>query len=131
MKDLNQKRDNRVSNYLHTASRRVINWCIGNEISTLVIGNNQGWKQGINIGKRNNQQFTNVPHTKLIEMLTYKGRLAGIRVVITEESYTSKARALDGDSVPKHKPDTIALRARLQGRRLQGRRGEFDKVLAI
>ncbi|KST62657.1 transposase [Mastigocoleus testarum] len=58
IKELNYKRDNRVNNYLHTASRRVINWCLKNDISTLIIGNNQGWKQNIKIGKRNNQQFT-------------------------------------------------------------------------
>lgn len=106
IKELNSKRDNRIDNYLHTASRRVINWCIANDITTLVIGNNQGWKQSIKIGKRNNQQFTKIPHSKLINMLIYKGELAGIQVIVTEESYTSKASALDGDTLPKYKPNS-------------------------
>ena len=105
IKELNHKRDNRVNNYLHTASRRVINWCLKNHISTLVIGNNEGWKQNIKIGKRNNQQFTKIPHSKLIKLLEYKAQLAGIKVIVTEESYTSKASALDGDKLPKYKPD--------------------------
>ncbi|NEP77003.1 MAG: IS200/IS605 family element transposase accessory protein TnpB [Okeania sp. SIO3B3] len=106
IKELNFKRDNRVNNYLHTPSRKVINWCVKNEVSTLVIGNNQGMKQNILIGKRNNQQFTKIPHSRLIEMLLYKGQLAGIKVVITEESYTSKASALDGDELPRYTPNS-------------------------
>ncbi len=106
IKKLNLKRDNRVKNYLHTASHRVINWCLKNDVSTLVIGNNQGGKQNIQIGKRNNQQFTKIPHAQLIEMLVYKGDLAGIKVVITEESYTNKASAWDGDELPRYTPNS-------------------------
>ena len=71
-----------------------------NEIGQLIIGKNPGWKQLINIGKRNNQAFINIPHTKLINLLTYKAQLAGIAVTLTEQSYTSKASALDGDNLP-------------------------------
>ena len=77
-------------------------WCQLNDISQLIIGNNQGWKQDINIGKKNNQVFTNIPHSKLINLLTYKSQLAGIEVVLTEESYTSKASALDSDILPSY-----------------------------
>ena len=106
IKQLNYKRENRVNNYLHTASRRVINWCLKNDISTLIIGNNQGWKQNINIGKINNQKFTQIPHSRLINLLSYKAKLSGIEVIVTEESYTSKASALDGDKLPKYSPNT-------------------------
>jgi putative transposase len=100
LKELNSKRARRIDNYLHTVSRRVIDWCQLNDIGQLIIGNNQGWKQNINIGKKNNQEFTKIPHAKLINLLTYKAQLAGIDVVLTEESYTSKASALDGDHLP-------------------------------
>lgn len=100
--DLVHKRNNRISNYLHTASKRVINWCLASGISHLIIGKNDGWKQEINIGKSNNQQFTQIPHARLIQMLEYKGALAGIKVITTEEAYTSKASALDGDALPKY-----------------------------
>ena len=102
-KQLNGKRDCRVDNYLHTVSRRVIDWCKFNDIGQLIIGNNQGWKQNINIGKKNNQSFTKIPHAKLIHLLTYKAKLFGIKVIITEESYTSKASALDMDILPIYK----------------------------
>jgi putative transposase len=55
IKALNGKRDRRIDNYLHTVSRRVIDWCQINEIGHLIVGNNSRWKQDINIGKKNNQ----------------------------------------------------------------------------
>ncbi|MCP2727838.1 RNA-guided endonuclease InsQ/TnpB family protein [Limnofasciculus baicalensis] len=106
VKQLNSKRERRIDNYLHTASRRVIDWCQLNDIGQLIIGNNPGWKQEINIGKKNNQEFTKIPHAKLIKLLTYKAELAGIKVVTTEESYTSKASALSGDKLPVYKAKT-------------------------
>ncbi len=108
VKQLNSKRDRKIDNYLHTVSRRVIDWCQLNEIGQLIIGNNQGWKQELNIGKKNNQDFTKIPHAKLIRLLTYKAQLAGIELVSTEESYTSKASALDGDNLPIYNTKTEA-----------------------
>jgi len=103
VKQLNSKRGKRIDNYLHNVSRRVIDWCQLNGIGQLVIGNNRGWKQDINIGKKHNQEFTKIPHSQLIKLLAYKAQLAGIEVTITEESYTSKASALDGDELPVRK----------------------------
>ncbi|MDJ0555015.1 MAG: transposase [Microcoleaceae cyanobacterium MO_207.B10] len=102
LKKLTHKRNCRVENYLHTASKRVIDWCVNHEIGILIIGHNQTWKQEIKLGKKNNQQFVNIPHYKLIEMLTYKAQLRGIKVIITEESYTSQSSCLDGDDLPKY-----------------------------
>ncbi len=73
---------------------------IDNSISTIIVGKNKIWKQSINIGKSNNQQFVNVPHSKLIQMIKYKAELAGIDVVVTEESYSSQSSFLDHDSLP-------------------------------
>lgn len=102
LEQITLKRNNRVENYLHTFSRRLINWCLENGLGTLIVGKNVCWKQEINIGKRNNQQFTAIPHARLIKMLEYKAELVGILVVITEEAYTSKASALDNDPIPKY-----------------------------
>lgn len=99
---LTHKRNCRVDNYLHTASRRVIDWCLRYKIATLIIGKNENWKQSINLGKRTNQQFVNIPHARLIEMIVYKGCLVGIKVIVTEESYTSKSSLLDNDPLPKY-----------------------------
>jgi putative transposase len=102
LKVLTHKRNCRVENYLHTASKRVIDWCIKKEIGQLIIGHNEHGKQGCKLGRKNNQQFVNIPHYRLIEMLTYKGQLKGIKVVITEESYTSQSSAIDDDELPKY-----------------------------
>ncbi|MGF1673262.1 MAG: IS200/IS605 family accessory protein TnpB-related protein [Rivularia sp. (in: cyanobacteria)] len=103
------KRDRRIDNYLHTVSRRVIDWCQINDIGQLIIGNNPCWKQNINIGKKNNQEFSKIPHAKLISLLSYKAQLAGIEIVITEESYTSIASALDCDHLPTYNIKTDSL----------------------
>src|SRR5215468_9316598 len=93
-------RNRRVDSYLHTASRRIIDLLISEGIGTLVIGKNPLWKQEVSIGKRNNQQFVQIPHARFIDQLTYKAKLVGIQVILQEESYTSKASFLDGDPVP-------------------------------
>ncbi len=65
-----------------------------------MIGKNVGWKQAVNMGKRNNQAFVFLPHARFTELLIYKAELVGIQVVLAEESYTSKASFLDGDPLP-------------------------------
>jgi putative transposase len=55
------------------------------------------------MGKRTNQNFVQIPHARFIAMLTYKAELVGIRVEVTEESYTSKASLLDLDPLPVRK----------------------------
>ncbi|MCC3457045.1 zinc ribbon domain-containing protein, partial [Microcoleus sp. PH2017_08_TRC_O_A] len=75
-------------------------------------------KQSINIGQKNNQAFTNIPHAKLISLLTYKAQLVGIVVTLTEESYTSKASALDGDNLPIYNKKT-EIKPVFSGKRVQ------------
>jgi putative transposase len=99
------KRHRRIMHYLHTASRRIIDLLVQEGIGTLIIGQNQLWKQEVEMGKRNNQNFVQIPHAKWIELLTYKAELGGIRVIVTEESYTSKASFLDRDPLPIYDPE--------------------------
>ncbi|NDJ74994.1 MAG: IS200/IS605 family element transposase accessory protein TnpB [Chloroflexi bacterium] len=96
------KRNRRIEAYLHRTSRRLINGLVFCNIGTLVIGKNDGWKQAIALGKRTNQNFVQVPHARFIDMLTYKAELAGIQVVLVEESYTSKCSFLDEEPIGKH-----------------------------
>ncbi len=103
IKSLTAKRNNKVNDYLHKSSRLIVNYLVSNNISTLVIGKNKEWKQNANIGKRNNQNFIQIPHTRFIEMLTYKCKLEGITVIVKEESYTSKCSFMDNEPIKKHK----------------------------
>jgi len=102
LNNLTLKRNNKIQDYLHKSSRFIVNYCVKNDISNLVIGYNKEWKQEINIGKRNNQNFVQIPHQKLIYMLEYKCKLEGINFIQNEESYTSKCSALDLESLNKH-----------------------------
>ena len=87
---LTHKRNLKIKNYLHNASRKIINLCKSQNIGNIVIGHNKGWKQGVNIGKKNNQNFVSIPFNVFIQQLEYKGKMEGINVMVTEESYTSK-----------------------------------------
>jgi putative transposase len=99
---LTNKRNNKVDNYLHNASRTIINTCLTNDVGTLVIGYNSGWKDEINLGSKTNQGFVGIPHKRLIDQLTYKADLVGMKVVVQEESYTSKCSLLDNEPIRKH-----------------------------
>jgi putative transposase len=101
IRELAKKRYWRIENYLHTASRGIINFLEFHEIDTLVIGKNNKWKQEIELGKQTNQNFVSIPHARFIEMLSYKAALKGIRVILTEESYTSKCSFLDREELKK------------------------------
>jgi putative transposase len=96
---LTDKRGRQITDYLHVASRRIVDQLVKQRIGTLVIGKNDGWKQTIGLRKRTNQNFVFVPHARFIEMLRYKAELVGIRVVVSEESYTSKCSFLDLEPV--------------------------------
>ncbi len=91
---------------LDSQAERLVAYCTvrGYQVSKVVkeIGYNQEWKQEVNIGKRNNQIFVNIPFARFIHMLTYKAELVGIQVRMTEESYTSKCSFLDSEPIGKH-----------------------------
>jgi putative transposase len=98
---LTNRRHLKVNHHLHNASRQIIDHLVAEGIGTLVIGKNPNWKQGIKLGKQNNQNFVQIPHARFVEMLSYKAKLAGIQVIITEESYTSKCSFLDLEAIAK------------------------------
>uniref|UniRef100_A0A6M3XK30 Putative transposase n=1 Tax=viral metagenome TaxID=1070528 RepID=A0A6M3XK30_9ZZZZ len=90
IKALTFKRTNKVTDYLHKASRIIVNYCIENKIGTIVFGHNKGWKQETNMSKVNNQNFVSIPIYKLLQMVAYKAEEVGIKFIDIEESYTSK-----------------------------------------
>lgn len=87
---LTYKRNLKIKNYLHNASRKIINLCKSQNIGNIAIGHNKGWKQEVNIGRKNNQNFVSIPFNMFIQQLEYKGKMEGINVMVTEESHTSK-----------------------------------------
>ena len=94
------KREEQLRNVIGYYSNRLMDILVKERISTLVIGHNKGWKDKINIGKVNNQNFVNIPFNKVIDIIKYKAEDLGIKCIEQEESYTSKASFLDNDSIP-------------------------------
>ncbi|MEM1392180.1 MAG: transposase [Cyanobacteria bacterium P01_H01_bin.150] len=103
MELMTRRRNHKIDSYLHKASKLVISTLKGLNIGTLVIGLNPEWKRNCNMGKITNQKFVSLPHRKFVDMLTYKGNIAGIKVCIREESYTSKASFLELDDIPHYR----------------------------
>lgn len=102
IRKMSLKRECKINDYMHKASRFVINYCLRNHIANIVIGNNKDWKQECNMGKRNNQNFVSIPFERIISMIQYKAEEYGINVIITEESYTSKIDHFAGEEMCKH-----------------------------
>jgi putative transposase len=105
MERITNTRNRRIDHYLHTASKRIVDFLAAEGIGTVIIGKNPLWKQECRMGRKNNQNFVSIPHARFIDMLTYKAALVGIQVEVREESYTSKASFLDLDPIPDYKPN--------------------------
>lgn len=91
-----------INDKMHKISKFIIDFCKKNDIGTIVIGLNNNWKNNINLGNKNNQKFVEIPFSSLVGKISYKARLIGIDVKITEESYTSKVDHLAFESLEKH-----------------------------
>ena len=111
-KYLYSSRNNKVNDYMSKTARKIINYCLENNIGTLVCGYNETFQRNSNIGKANNQTFVNIPFGKLREKLEYLCKLYGLIFVEQEESYTSKSSFFDMDILPKFeidKPQTYSF----------------------
>jgi len=84
----------------HKIAKRVVEFCLANEVGTLALGYNKGQKQRSDMGKSNNQAFVMLPIAGLMNTISEKATASGIKVVMQEESYTSKASFLDHDEIP-------------------------------
>lgn len=88
---LTLKRNNKINHYLHCCSKQIIDLCIENKVEKIIIGHNNGWKQDIELGKKTNQNFVQIPFSQLINQIQYKvQKYTDLEVIVNEESYTSK-----------------------------------------
>lgn len=104
-KAISRNRNNKVNDYMNKVARKVIDYCLANDIGTLVVGYNETFQKNSNIGKQNNQNFVNIPYGRLRSKLEYQCELNGIFFVKQEESYTSKASFWDEDEIPVYNSD--------------------------
>ena len=99
---ITSRRNNKVKDCLHKMSKSVVDYLISNDISYIIIGKNDKWKDSCNLGHKTNQTFIMLPHSVLIQMIKYKCERAGINVVLVNEAYTSKCSFIDNETVCKH-----------------------------
>lgn len=104
-KAIARDRNNKVNDYMNKAARKVIDYCIKNNIGTLIVGYNETFQRNSHIGKQNNQNFVSIPYGKLREKLECLCELNDIAFVKQEESYTSKASFWDKDTIPVYNSD--------------------------
>ena len=97
--------NNKVNDYMNKAARMIIDYCINNDIGTLIAGYNVTFQRNSHIGKQNKQNFVNIPYGRLRDKLAYMCELNGITYVEQEESYTSKASFWDKDNIPVYNND--------------------------
>lgn len=96
-KSIWNKRNNKVNDYLSKAARIIIDYCIKNCIGILVCGYNNNFQMDSSI--------VNIPFSKLQSKLEYLCKLYGIKYIVQEESYTSKASFFDMDIIPEHEEE--------------------------
>jgi putative transposase len=102
IKRLSLKRNNIIETNFHKISRFIVEYCLINNLSKIVIGNNKNWKQKSKLSKFTNQKFVQIPFDKLIKQIQYKAEELGLVVILIEESYTSKASFIDNDQFPSY-----------------------------
>lgn len=101
MNKLTIKRNNKIEDYMHKASKSIIEYALGLNCNTIIIGNNKDWKRESKMSKKVNQSFVGIPHQRLIKMIQYKAENIGLNVILTEESYTSGTSFLDNEAPVK------------------------------
>lgn len=104
-KAIARDRNNKVNDYMNKAARKVVDYCITNNIGTLVVGYNETFQRNNHLGKQNNQNFVNIPFGQLRSKLEYLCELNDIIFVKQEESYTSKSSFWDKDALPVYNAD--------------------------
>jgi len=99
---LTENRNNFVMNAEHKASRFVIERALDIKATKVVFNKNPGWKQKVRLGKKNNQNFVQIPFAKIIDKTRYKGEEYGIDVLDKREDHTSKCSFLASESIEHH-----------------------------
>ncbi len=94
-------RNNYINDYMHKVSKSIIDKAIENNVGKIVIGKLKGIKQDMNF----NKTFVQVPIQRLVELISYKAKLQGIKVKFQEESYTSGCSAFDLEPITKKNYD--------------------------
>ena len=122
------QRDKQVNHFLNAASNEVVRYLLQKGVQCFVIGWSKGFKNEINLGRKNNQNFASIPHGKFRDLLIRKCAEAGIKTMVQEESYTSKASFIDNDVMPVF-DERVGVKHRFSGKRVK--RGEYKSAKGV
>ena len=120
---ISKKRACQIDDFFYKAAHYIVDFCLKNKVEVIVCGHNKDQKQKINLGANNNQHFVSIPYTRFFWILTCVAAKAGIPVIETEESYTSKASLIDKDPIPVYK-EGDRLEYHFSGKRIS--RGQYE-----
>ena len=113
-----RKRNNKINHEFHCISKIITKIACSENISTIIIGSNKGWKTKSKLSKKVNQKFQSIPYSKLTDQIIYKFEEKNGKVIVNEESYTSKASFLDNDEIPIYKPNND-INHKFRGKRIK------------
>ena len=102
---ITEKRNNCTKDIMRKSARFIINYCLKNDIGTVIVGYNSDLKRNVNIGKVNNQIFVNISFGNFRQLLSGLCEQYDICYIEQEESYTSKSSFLDYDILPEYKAE--------------------------
>jgi putative transposase len=119
LQNLTNRRNAAVNDYMHRATAVVVRTCVENNISKVVVGDVTQSLNGINLGKKTNQNFVNLSLGQFIDKLSYKLGQHGITLEVANESYTSKASFVDDDKMPKRYNLNVKKKHTFSGRRVK------------
>ena len=122
-------RNLRIEQFINRTSNVIVNKLIEHNVGRLIIGKNEDWKQNVNLGKKNNQNFVQIPFAKLANNIAYKAESVGIRVVFQEESYTSQASFISQDPIPIYDEKDKTKHVFSGKRRPRGKYTDGDTVI--
>ena len=97
---LSEKRNRQFRDIRNKVARFIINWCLTNNIGTIVHGWNQGIKNGSQMNKKVNQEFVTIPNAAIKDRIEELAVQYGIKFITVEESYTSQSNFLANDELP-------------------------------
>jgi IS605 OrfB family transposase len=113
---------------INKTARFIVNWCLRHSVGCVVFGWNQRNKDSIEMGKKNNQEFVQVPTAKLKDRIQQLCQQYGIEFRETEESYTSKSSFLDNDILPTYDEKLKEQEYKFSGKRGQRKKGKLHNL---
>lgn len=118
LRNIDSNRHAFMKDYFHKVSKRIVEYCVKNEIDTIIVGKNKHWKDEVSMRKKDKQNFIGIPYNIFLNILEYKANEVGILFISTEESYTSKASFVDNDNIPKYE-ENKSVNYNFSGKRIK------------